>query len=83
MARSRPPRPQVRRGPRLPSESGLQLPHERDQSPHSEDSGMHGPRDTIRQAARDVARGLVDTEARGTPSNLPRPTRRGRLRRTR
>ena len=81
MARSRQPRPQNRRAPPLPSEAELQLPHERDQSPRSEASGTHGPRDRIRQAARDVARGLIDTEARGTPSNVPRP-RRGTGRRS-
>jgi hypothetical protein len=78
MARSHAPRPQNRRAPPLPSEAGLQLPHERDESPQPETSGAHGPRDGIRQAARDVERGLVDTEARGTPSNVPGPVRRGR-----
>jgi hypothetical protein len=56
------------------------LPHERDESPQSEACGEHGPRDRIRQAARDVERGLIDTEARGTPSNVPGPIRRQRRR---
>jgi hypothetical protein len=34
----------------------------------------------VKQAARDVARGLVDTERRGTPNDLPRPQPRGRNR---
>ena len=81
MARSRPPRPQIRRAPPLPSEVGLQLPHERDESPMPEAGATRGPRDKIRQAARDVERGLVDTEARGTPSNVPRGRGPGRRRR--
>jgi hypothetical protein len=59
----------------------LRLPHERDESPQSEKQGVSGPRDRIRQAARDLDRGLVDTEARGTPSNVTR--RRSRRRNTR
>lgn len=67
---SRPPRPRIRRAPPFPPEGALRLPHERDESPQPE-RGVSGPRDRIRQAARDVADGLVDTEARGTPSNVP------------
>jgi len=81
MARSRPHRLQVRRAPPLPSEVGLQLPHERDESPLPETGAVRGPRDKIRQAARDIERGLVDTEARGTPSNVPRSRGGGRPRR--
>jgi len=80
MARSPPRRPQIRRAPPLPSEVGLQLPHERDESPMPEAGTLRGPRGKIRQAARDIERGLVDTEARGTPSNVPSP-RRTRMRR--
>lgn len=83
MARMRPPRPQIRRAPPLPDEVGLQLPHERDQSAQPEAGAVHGPREKIRQAARDVADGLIDTEARGTPSNLPRPSGRRQRRRAR
>lgn len=82
MARSPPRRPQIRRAPPLPSEVGLQLPHERDESPMPEAGAVRGPRGKIRQAARDIERGLVDTEARGTPSNVPRNRGAGRRRRT-
>jgi hypothetical protein len=61
-------------------ESDLPLPHERDETPDqrkaSGHAAQHGLRDEIRQAARDVRRGLRDTEARGIPSNLPRPRRK-------
>jgi hypothetical protein len=72
----------IRRSPaRLRDRRAPRLPHERDESPQSEAGGVHGPRERIRQAARDVERGLVDTEARGTPSNVPGPVRRRRRRR--
>jgi hypothetical protein len=42
----------------------LPLPHERDESPKS----MPSPEsDVIQQAARDLKRGLVDTDMRATP----------------
>jgi hypothetical protein len=47
-----------------------------------EAGGVRGPRGKIRQAARDIERGLIDTEARGTPSNVPRSRGSGRRRRT-
>jgi hypothetical protein len=54
----------------------VRLPHERDASP------LQGtdlpPAPVIEQAARDIARGLVDTERRGTPNDVPAPKRRGR-----
>jgi hypothetical protein len=62
----------------LNSERALQLPHERDESPRAETPGERGPRARIRQAAADVEHGLIDTEARGTPSNVPRPRPRVR-----
>lgn len=71
----------IRRSPGgLRNRRAPRLPHERDESPQSEACGVHGPRDRIRQAARDVERGLVDAEARGTPSNVPGPVRRRRRR---
>lgn len=51
------------------------LPHERDQSPDAP-TKKTGPRSIIRQGARDIERGLVDTEARGIPDNVPAPRRR-------
>lgn len=39
-------------------------PHERDESPDAQDQA---PRGIIKQAAKDLEQGLVDTEARGTP----------------
>jgi len=32
-----------------------------------------GPRQVIEQAARDISRGLCDTDLHGTPSNVPGP----------
>ena len=32
-----------------------------------------GPREKIEQAARDISRGLRDTDLHGTPSNVPGP----------
>lgn len=32
-----------------------------------------GPRQVIEQAARDIGRGLRDTDLHGTPSNVPGP----------
>jgi len=32
-----------------------------------------GPRQVIEQAARDISRGLRDTDLHGTPSNVPGP----------
>lgn len=64
-------------GPRHPDESDLSLPHERDETP--DDRGNQGapggPRQVIDQAARDIHRGLVDTEGRGVPSDVPGPGR--------
>ncbi|MGB7479878.1 MAG: hypothetical protein WA924_06100 [Burkholderiaceae bacterium] len=39
------------------------LPHERDESHDSQESG--GPREDMRQAARDLAEGQVDTDLHG------------------
>jgi hypothetical protein len=48
------------------------LPHERDEAAiHEPRKQVARNRRLIRQAARDVQRGLVDTEVRGTPSNVP------------
>jgi len=57
----------------------LPLPHERDESAalSREIPGTVRPR--IRQAQFDVERGLVDTERRGIPSDVPAPDKeRGR-----
>ena len=54
----------------------MRLPHERDASP-LQGAGV-GPSEVIKQAARDIARGLVDTERRGTPNDVPGPKRRDR-----
>ena len=48
------------------------LPHERDQAPDP-DAGGESPREITEQAARDIARGLRDTERKGTPSDVPGP----------
>jgi hypothetical protein len=61
-----------------PSERAPRLPHERDESLDSGPGHQapRGPTEVIEQAAADVRRGLVDTERRGTPSDLPGPRRR-------
>jgi len=51
------------------------LPHERDESARPEPKLGTGSRQRVRQAASDIESGLIDTEARGTPSNVP-PGRR-------
>ena len=47
-----------------PQDRGLALPHERDESTGAADDP---PREVIKQAARDLERGLVDTDMRATP----------------
>ena len=65
------PRKRVNRGPRAPgsappspADERLALPHERDEDTDMTD-GEVDP--VIEQAARDIARGLVDTDMRATP----------------
>lgn len=63
----------VKRQRKAASAPALPLPHERD-----EDAALGGEapgraRPRIRQAQLDVARGLVDTECRGIPSDVPAP----------
>lgn len=48
------------------------LPHERDESPDPQ-RVPEASREHIEQAARDVRRGLRDTDRRGTPSDVPGP----------
>lgn len=56
---------------RLP---GAKQPHERDESPESQPTGS-SPTDPARadmgQASEDIERGLVDTDRRGTPDDIP------------
>ena len=47
-----------------PQGRGLPLPHERDESTGGTEDP---PREVIQQAARDLQRGLVDTDRRATP----------------
>lgn len=49
------------------------LPFERDESPASEGPAP-APRQIVEQAARDISRGLQDTERRGVPADVPGPT---------
>ena len=70
-ARSPGPRKRVNRGPRAPgsappspADERLALPHERDEDTDMTD-GEVDP--VIEQAAKDIARGLVDTDMRATP----------------
>ena len=64
---------------RQPAASDLALPHERDEVPAGQrgatGSAPGSPREVIDQAARDIRRGLVDTERRGAPSDVPGPGR--------
>lgn len=53
---------------------GAKEPHERDESPGSqvEGRGTTDPqREDIAQAAADVERGLIDTDRRGVPDDIP------------
>lgn len=55
---------------------GLAQPDERDESVQGRstiDRKTLGPRQIIQQAARDVARGLKDTDLHGTSTNVPGP----------
>jgi len=64
--------------PQQPAAADLALPHERDEATAGQRSGQDapgGPRAVIDQAARDIRRGLVDTERRGAPSDVPGPGR--------
>jgi hypothetical protein len=64
----------------------MRLPHERDESPRQAADPARAPagsREKIEQAARDIERGLVDTERRGTPNDVPAPERRVRKQRGR
>ena len=58
------------------------LPHERDEAAIPEPRKLVARnRRVIRRAARDVEHGLVDTEARGTPNDVPAPKRRRSVKR--
>jgi hypothetical protein len=49
-------------------------PHERDESPESQPTGSTPTdpgREDMRQASEDIERGLVDTDRRGTPDDIP------------
>jgi len=52
------------------------MPHEHDEAPgRSGDDSSEGvaTRDVIEQAHKDISNGLVDTDLRGTPANVPGP----------
>jgi len=53
---------------------GAKQPHESDESPASEITGQSSVdprRDEMGQAVEDIERGLVDTDRRGTPNDIP------------
>jgi hypothetical protein len=54
----------VNTGAKMRNDGAKRLPHERDESPDDQDQQ---PRGVIKQAADDLAQGLVDTDLRGTP----------------
>jgi hypothetical protein len=62
-------------------EENTRLPHERDEASDSgfvgTDRGTDPPQSEIPQAHEDVERGLVDTDRRGVPADVP-PRRRNR-----
>lgn len=62
-------------GPTVPvvrSGRKLLLPHERDEAAIPEPRRLvRHNRTLVEQAARDVEHGLIDTESRGVPSNVP------------
>lgn len=72
-----PPEAAAEIAPPPAARKGLRLPHERDEARDPfDDVGAvpaPGPRQVIEQAASDVSHGLIDTEGRGTPSNVPAP----------
>jgi hypothetical protein len=49
---------------RIENDGVKRQPHERDESPDGQDQE---PRGVMKQAASDLAQGLVDTDLRGTP----------------
>jgi hypothetical protein len=49
---------------KIEEQSYKREPHERDESPDGQDTEPAG---VMKQAAKDLEQGLVDTEARGTP----------------
>lgn len=62
--------------PARPSNQGdLRLPHEHDESPKAgrdvDTSSTPVARQVVEQAASDISRGLIDTERRGIPSDVP------------
>lgn len=69
-------RPDPQRGKAAPEEDpslpAPPLPHERDQTPDP-DAGGGADREITEQAARDIARGLRDTDRKGIPSDVPGP----------
>ncbi|SFM86510.1 hypothetical protein [Rugamonas rubra] len=48
----------------MQNDGKTRLPHERDETPEGRPAK---PRDVMRQAAIDIAQGLVDTDRHGTP----------------
>lgn len=58
---------------RPPRDGELPLPYERDESPEKDEPDPNRPRQVIEQAARDIQRGLRDTDQHGVPSDVPGP----------
>lgn len=59
-----------------PANNPEPLPHERDEAVDASDTAGGrdlGPRQVIEQAARDIGRGLRDTDRHGVPSDVPGP----------
>ena len=53
---------------KIENDGAKRQPHERDESPDGQDQE---PRGIMKQAAEDLAQGLVDTDARATPGAPP------------
>jgi len=56
-----------------PREGELSLPFERDEAPEKDEPDPNRQRQVIEQAARDIERGLRDTDRHGVPSDVPGP----------
>lgn len=57
---------QIKTAPPASPGDAPRLPHERDESSDSQDSG--GPREDMQQAYEDLEHGLVDTDLRSAPA---------------
>ncbi|HEX8480261.1 MAG TPA: hypothetical protein VF663_18075 [Telluria sp.] len=62
------PDPRINTDAKIENDGGKRQPHERDESP---DGQNQSPAGVMKQAASDLAQGLVDTDLRNTPGFSP------------